>query len=120
MIAGQHADAAARRLAAVIELRHELSELADKPEKTPEEWARVSELRLQLQLAYDGAGVHAALAVYGAVSGLTAAIEKLSEASARELVRQLAEATAGADRAGMTAEERRRAAQHDSRPQRQG
>lgn len=119
MIHDQHADAAARRLGAVVELRHELAALAEKPEKTPEEWARVSELRLQLQLAYDGAAVHSQLAVYGAIGELTAAIGKLSESSARELVRQLAEATAGADRAGMGPDERRRAAQHDSRPRQQ-
>lgn len=115
MIHGQHADAAARRLSAVIEARQELAQLAEKPGKSADEWARISELRLQLQLAYDGAGVHAALAVYGAVNELTAALDKLSESSAREVARQLAEAVQGTQRAG-SADERRRQAARDARP----
>ena len=111
MIHEQHADAAARRLTAVIELRHELAQLAEKPEKDPAEWARISELRLQLQLAYDGAAVHSQLALYGVLGDLTAALGRLSETSARELVRQLVDVTAADDRTGQPPDERRRSAQ---------
>lgn len=70
----QHADAAQNRLEAITAVRHELARLAELPEKDAAAWARISELKLQLQLAYDGAGVHAALAVYGALRDLTAAV----------------------------------------------
>jgi hypothetical protein len=71
----QHADAAERRLEAVTASRHRLADLADEPVKSPAMWAEVSELKLNLQLAYDGAGVHAGLALYGAVVELIAALK---------------------------------------------
>lgn len=72
----QHADAAERRLEAVQASRARLSELADEPNKTPAMWAEVSELKLNLQLAYDGAGVHGGLALYGALVELIDTLER--------------------------------------------
>jgi hypothetical protein len=70
----QHAEASERRLEAVQASRARLAELADEPNKTPAMWAEVSELKLNLQLAYDGAGVHGTLALYGAVTELVDAL----------------------------------------------
>lgn len=121
----QHADAAERRLEAVQGARHRLAELADEPNKTPAMWAEVSELKLNLQLAYDGAGVHAGLAVHGVleqlVSVLAAAMIGLDREDAQATVRRLADQvlTPRPERAGMAPDERRRAAQRDSRPGRE-
>jgi hypothetical protein len=90
----QHAEAAERRLEAVSASRHRLAELADLGnDKTPAMWAEVSELKLNLQLAYDGANVHAGLAVFEAVSDLTAVLER----GINERRRQWQQAPAGGE-----------------------
>lgn len=111
----QHAAAAERRLQAITEPRGELAELATKAEKTPEDWARISEIKLQLQLAYQGAGVHAMLALHGILEAVAGTLgPTLARAAAVHLAEDVA--TPKPDREGMSTSERRQAAQRDSRP----
>lgn len=109
----QHAEAAERRLLAIQPARSRLAELAELAPKTPEQWAEVAELKLQLQLAYDGASVHAHLAMHGALVDLIGEVRgAFGKAEARELVRRLADGIQqpDPDRAGEAPETRRRMA----------
>lgn len=112
----EHSAAAERRLGAVTPGRHELQQLGEKEDKTPEDWARISELKLQISLAYAGAGVHAQLALHGILTELA---HTLGPTLARAAAVHLAEDVAWPrpERAGMSPDERRRAAQRDAAPQ---
>lgn len=119
MTPDEQAAAAVHRIDAVKNMRLRLQQLGETQPKTNAEWAEVSELKLLIGLAYDGAQVHATLALYGAVQQLAEQLPVLSLLDARERAAELRRyvQTPHPARDGMTAQERRQAAQHDARPE---
>lgn len=63
----EHRDASRSFLSAVRETHHGLAGLYAKPNKTPDDWAKISELKTMIHAGYDAAQVHATLALRDAV-----------------------------------------------------
>lgn len=66
----EHRDAARNFLSGVHATHHKLAELYARPNKTPDDWAQISELRTMIGAGYDAAQVHATLALRDAVIDL--------------------------------------------------
>jgi len=68
----EHRDAARGFLSSVHATHHLLTQLYGKPNKTTDDWTKISELKCLIHAGYDAAQVHATLALTDAVSELIA------------------------------------------------